>query len=155
MALCDSNGCSCLCDSFFRNEDEDEDVKVWDVARVVNFAKQQGLDDAALNVLEVQQIDGAILGTISENDLKDAGMVLGPRRKLMQALKKLNIPREGVACPLCFGVVPSMTLIFACLCACDAVIQTPDDTTSHSSSCVVFVRCVLFSSLFCRVCSCC
>ena len=37
----------------------------WDVARVVKFAKQQGLDDAAQNVLQVEQIDGAILGTIS------------------------------------------------------------------------------------------
>jgi hypothetical protein len=66
-----------------------QEVEALDVGGVVNFAQEQGLNEAAVNVLKEQEIDGSVLERMTVDGFMKAGMKMGPAVKLMKALDKV------------------------------------------------------------------
>ena len=66
------------------------------MARVVKFAKDLGLSENAVEVLEEEEIDGSVLHMLDAAKLKEDGMKRGPREKLMEALDKIFERPGGV-----------------------------------------------------------
>ena len=56
---------------------------------VVKFAQEQGLNEAAVNVLKEQEIDGSVLERMTVDGFMKDGMKRGPAEKLMKALDKV------------------------------------------------------------------
>ena len=50
--------------------------------------------DTLLEVLEKQQIDLDILPDLTESDLKDLGIALGPRRRLLKAIQGIGVTAQ-------------------------------------------------------------
>src|SRR4029453_13923206 len=55
--------------------------------------------DTLLEVLEKQQIDLDILPDLTESDLKDLGIALGPRRRLLKAIHTIGAAAQPVTPP--------------------------------------------------------
>ena len=55
--------------------------------------------DTLLEVLEKQQIDLDILPDLTESDLKDLGIALGPRRRLLKAIQTIGVAAQPVTPP--------------------------------------------------------
>ena len=73
--------------------------------------------DTLLEVFEKQQIDLDILPDLTESDLRDLGIALGPRRRLLKAIQTIGaIPqlespsREGLTKSRNDGVARSLPL---------------------------------------------
>ena len=62
------------------------DVKLWDTAGVVNFAKGAGLDDDDVVVLTANKIIGKSLLNLTEEKLRADGMPRGPATRLAAAI---------------------------------------------------------------------
>ena len=132
MPLCVSNGCSCLCDSFFRKED----VEKLDVDGVVNFAQQLELPAKALQVLRDQAIRGKILHRMTAEKLMGYGMTGGPAEEFMEALDEIfRPPNEGVTC------VPSSIFLLPC---CSALLSSALLCPLTLCFLVLTIRCVLW-----------
>jgi class 3 adenylate cyclase/tetratricopeptide (TPR) repeat protein len=55
--------------------------------------------DTLLEVLEKQQIDLDILPDLTESDLKDLGITLGPRRRLLKAIQTIGVAAQPITPP--------------------------------------------------------
>ena len=55
--------------------------------------------DTLVEVLEKQQIDLDILPDLTESDLKDLGIALGPRRRLLKAIQTIGVAAQPVTPP--------------------------------------------------------
>lgn len=70
-----------------------DEVKGWDTARVLEFARGLKLSGKAVNVLEENEIDGESLLKLTEDKLVHDGMPRGPATKLAAAIAEL--PRDS------------------------------------------------------------
>lgn len=72
------------------------EVRGWDVARVVEFAKSEsvGLDDEDANILLANKVNGKRLLNLTEDKLRADGMARGPASDLAAAIAKLHDARE-------------------------------------------------------------
>ena len=66
-----------------------QEVEALDVDGVVKFAQEQGLNEAAANVLKEQEIKGRNLERLNVDKLMKAGMKMGPAEDLVLALDKV------------------------------------------------------------------
>ena len=66
-----------------------QEVEALDVDGVVKFAQEQGLNEAAVNVLKEQEIDGSVLEVMTVDSFMKDGMKRGPAQKLMKVLDKV------------------------------------------------------------------
>ena len=74
-----------------------------------------------LHVFVEHEVDLETLPALSDDDLQELGLPLGPRRKLQQALKKLNMAEEDTggkisASGTFAGERRPVTILFADLC---------------------------------------
>ena len=70
------------------------EVKTWDAARVVEFAKSAGLDDDDAAILSANKVNGKDLVNLTEDKLLRANMPLGPATRLATAIAELRDVRE-------------------------------------------------------------
>src|SRR5215467_12206313 len=81
-------------------------VALDEVARmtdVVGWLKQLGLEKYA-NAFAANEIDFRALPELTEDDLKELGLPIGPRRILMKALVTLRSRSEGAIAPVGGGI---------------------------------------------------
>ncbi|KFM70716.1 hypothetical protein X975_01333, partial [Stegodyphus mimosarum] len=79
-----------------------------DSTSLANFLKLQGVPEDAANALKEEGVTGMTLPDITEEDLKEMNMKLGPRKRIMQIVK-------GIECqsvqPVTFYVIPREEII--------------------------------------------
>ena len=74
------------------------EVMGWDMARVLEFAKSEGLDDEDVEVLKKNKVNGKRLLDLTEDKLRADGMPRGPASDLAAAIAELPRPPGE-----CFG----------------------------------------------------
>ena len=77
-----------------------DDVYTWATRGVVGGGA--GLDVEDGNILKREKIDGAVLFNLTDAMLEKVGMVLGPRTKLLAAVKRIH-PR-GTRCSVAWVI---------------------------------------------------
>ena len=68
------------------------------MSELAKWLNANGLD-TLLEVLEKQQIDLDILPDLTESDLKDLGIALGPRRRLLKAIQTIDVTAQPESPP--------------------------------------------------------
>ena len=76
--------------------------------QIADWLEKLGMSEYAQRFAE-NRIDFSVLPDLTDNDLKDLGVVLGDRRKILRAIAKLGATPETVEPP----PKPSSTLSFA------------------------------------------
>ena len=64
----------------------------WDMERVLEFAKSEGLDDEDVEVLKKNKVNGKRLLNLTEDKLRADGMARCPASDLAAAIAKLPRP---------------------------------------------------------------
>ena len=70
------------------------EVMTWNTPRVAEFAAGRGLDKDDLKILSENKITGEDLLNLTKEDLRAAGMPLGPATRLAAAIAELRNTRE-------------------------------------------------------------
>jgi uncharacterized protein YjiS (DUF1127 family) len=82
------------------------------MAQIAEWLARLGMSEYAERFAE-NRIDFVVLPDLTDHDLKDIGVVLGDRRKILRAIARLDVVPESVVLPppgtLC-GVTPPGTL---------------------------------------------
>ena len=73
------------------------ELKTWNTPRVAEFAAGLGLDSDDVKILSDNKFTGASLLNVTKEDLRAAGMPLGPAIVLVTAIAKLSGRGESVS----------------------------------------------------------